>query len=114
MRNEAAKLRQALLSRSGRKGAQERYSPELRAAIVRHARQRIQEGASQRDVADEIGLSGATLCRFLRQDRGSQFHQVELKTSERTRGGLRIKTQSGLTIEGLDLSALVGLIRGLE
>lgn len=118
-RGEATRLRAELELRS-RGRERRRYPAELRERAVSYALARREAGASDMDVAAELGLRVATLRGWRRRRRRVAFRPVEVIVPDSTRvreqaavAQLVVTTARGLRIEGLGLDDLVRLVAEL-
>lgn len=107
-----------------REGRGRRYPTALRRAVVEHAQQRLEHGASLRAVARAVGLADQTLSYWLRSaeppESGPVMRAVavrpELDAPPATTGtpaGAVVVTPQGLRIEGLALAEIVSLVRSV-
>jgi hypothetical protein len=120
MDDQARQFRQAAQKHNrGRSGRGIRYPRELHQEAVAYARLCRQDGASLVSVATELGIKPITLSRWLRET-----HRPGLRKVEFVAAGSKSATQippaplwvtmpSGIRIEGLDLEALLTLLRQL-
>ena len=92
------------------------FSEEGALAAVRFALKRAERGVSVGQAAEELGLKGWTLHRWLQKHRRGDgrelkgFHQVEVKTPERkpvVHGGC------GVRVDGLCVDEIAQLLREL-
>lgn len=90
-----------------------RYSPELRAEVLRYARTAIAAGRARSAVSKELDIGEPTLARFLKARAASGFQQVRLVESPEPRTTISVKGPCGLVIEGLTPSDLAELVRRL-
>jgi len=90
-----------------------RFSAELRADIVEHARERIADGASQKSVADELGIAARLLWTWLHRDVVVREVVIEEQPTPR-RADRRLVLRSGIEIVGLDLDELIAIARALS
>ncbi len=110
------------------------YNKELRRDIQAHARRRMEQGESCKDIAGELGLAAATLQNWFKdanleseeQVRPMGFRPVEV-TGERRESLERapasralepvsrpvVVLPSGIRIEGLSVTELPGLLKEL-
>jgi hypothetical protein len=95
-----------------------RYTEEVKALAVSYAESRRAEGVSVYQAAQDLGLGVQTLSAWLagKPARGSRaFRRVEVvASSSAASGALTLRTASGHTIGGLDVSGLVRLVRELD
>ena len=97
----------------------EGYRPEVRAAVIAAARDRIAEGWTRTRLAGELGLAATTLTAWLREPTAPSFRAVTL-TDERAPswaaapGVLTLVTPGGYRLEGLDLAGAVALLSRLS
>ena len=98
--------------KSGRRWV--RYSTEERSRLLDQARQRFQEGASVRVVADELGISYETLRRWRQASSGIKPVRVRRENSSGpTPRSLSLVTGSGVRVEGLSVEEAAQLLRAL-
>ncbi|MEZ4297012.1 MAG: hypothetical protein R3B70_18750 [Polyangiaceae bacterium] len=112
-------LREAL-EQTERSGVGRPYPEPLRRAANAYRREREREGASVRQVASELGVSGPSLMRWGRQleEAGGEFRAIEV-VAERVEpaspaGTVVVYGPRGLRIEGLCLEELAALIERLS
>jgi hypothetical protein len=89
----------------------------LRTRAIEHARTRRAEGASRAAIAAELGLSLATVRRYLAgHERGAVLREVTVTPATRatlTTTCLVLVTPGGYRVEGASLADLVVLLRSL-
>lgn len=105
----------------GQPGRGSRYREDLRQEAIALAREGMSGGKSLRRVAEELGISPATLTRWLeRGGAGEPLRPVEVLArceAEPEHGpvsSLVVVTPSGWRIEGLGLKDVMALLAGLE
>lgn len=95
-----------------------RYCEETKALAVSYAESRRAAGVSVYQAARDLGLGVQTLAAWMagRPARTSRaFRRVEVvPSSSAALGALTLRTASGHTIGGLDVPALVRLVRELD
>ena len=111
--DEGERLRQEIAR--GREGGRGSLPPELRRRAQAYVARRAAEGASQRELARALGLSGATIRSWCRARRAPTFHAVTVVDApKRGEGGrLSVVTRGGLRIEGLDVASVCELVERL-
>lgn len=104
-------------------GGRIRYPGWLRSKTVGYYERRAQAGVDMREVAAEIGLSTASLRRWVAESRYRQSKQatpqesgfvpvtVASESTEQPETRLVVRGPMGLQIEGLDLDGVVELLR---
>jgi len=112
------------------------YRPELRRDIRNHAASRLAQGTSHKQIAQELGLAGATLLNWCKdsfpepnpRSEPIGFRPVEVKrkrndTSDSESGTVRgcdacsgpvVVMPNGVRVEGISLAELPGFLRRLE
>ncbi len=97
-----------------------RYSAAFRVEVVRHAQTRVREGVAVARIARELGLRAKTLTLWMRSAPAPKLRPVRVEHPPRhvpdaavTDRRLVIVTPSGVRVEGLDLDAIVQLMRSL-
>ena len=114
-----AKLRafrkQARDENRGRTGTRRRYSRDLREAAVSHLRRRQQGGGRVSEVASELGVSGWSLSRWVRDSESRPgLVRVEVEQWEETATEtLTLVTPRGYRIEGLSEDGLIRMVERL-
>lgn len=114
--DQVRQLREALET-AERTGAGRPYPPALRRAVVMHHREREREGASVRQVAEELGVSGASLVRWSRteQEGSHGFRAIELVAEPvRRASGAVVHGPCGLRVEGLTVAEIAELLERLS
>lgn len=102
---ELAALRKAIAD-LGEDQWHRRYDERLTKQIVEHARARRAMGAAQKTIADELGVSQATLSRMMRRE--SKMIPVKVVAHPKARSSSASKTflvrgPGGVVVEGLSL-----------
>ncbi len=111
------------LAESFRRGSEARpglrYSPELRQLAVEYAQQARAQGHSWRRIAARLGLSDWSLGDWLRRSheppagQSLRVHEVKL-TEPRVKPSQSVLVMpSGARVEGLSISDLAALLRGV-
>lgn len=102
------------VARSGAGGVGRRSPAELREAAVALAQERKEEPLAR--VAADLGVSTASLQRWLEQGEPVGFRLVEIESGpgEVPARGLVLITPRGYRVEGLEAGVLVSLLRVLE
>jgi transposase-like protein len=95
------------------------FTKAAHATVVKFALNRIEAGSSAGEVADELGLKGWTLQRWLqnhRRDGGpgvAGFQQLKVKDAP-TKRALVVRGACGVTIDGLTVDEVARLLRELS
>ena len=103
----------AEVARNGVGGVGRRYPAELRALAVAVAEERREEPLAR--VAADLGVNTMSLQRWLEQEEPAGFRPIEVEpepAGEPARG-LRLITPRGYRVEGLEIEAVVSLLRVL-
>lgn len=92
-----------------------RFGAELRTDVLSFARARISSGATQSEVAAELGVGSRVLWGWLRRDE-SPLREVVVDTEPRaTRPrSYRITLRGGAEIVGLELDDVIAIARALS
>lgn len=104
------------LARRFRRQAQERrglrYSQEMRQVAMEYARAAEGGGRVRREIAKTLGLSKATLSRWLRAGscEPAPLHEVVVVASGVTAGTPVLVMPSGIRVEGLSVRELVSML----
>jgi len=110
----AAEFR-AAARRAGPRGAGRRYPAGLRRRGAEHFQGRRAEGRSVKAIARELGVRRQTLLAWAAEpagDAGPAFVPVSV-VAETHAKGIVLHAPGGLRVEGLDVPALVEVLRGL-
>lgn len=95
-----------------------RVPEELRRVAIRFGRWALEEGESLGDAAAQLGVSRATLERWLDEEPagdGSAVREVVVREEEAgAGGGLTLVTPEGFRIEGLAVTDLTALLQSLR
>lgn len=110
LNREARSLRTIVTSLAKAKQAR-RFSPELEARIVDHARRRVASGASLAAISKTLDVAEPTLSRFLRRAAPTS-RLVPVSVVEESRR-LVIRAPCGVTVEG-DVDDIAALIARLS
>lgn len=105
--------KQAREENRGRGGTKRRYSRELRLGAVAYLKRRKRAGATLKEAASELGVSGWSLWRWVRDSEtrpGLVRVEVELPEEAMT---LTLVTPRGYRVEGLSEESLVRLVKSL-
>jgi transposase-like protein len=110
-------VRRALSEKTNARGYRT-FTKAAHATVVKFALTRIDAGASATEVADELGLKGWTLQRWLQNHRRQGearegFQQLEVKESP-TKRSLVVHGACGVTVDGLTLDEVARLLRELS
>jgi transposase-like protein len=111
--------KEASRTNGDRKGICRRYGAELRELAVSYCSDRRQAGASVNEVAQELGVSGWTLNRWIQgMEKGAEFAKVEVEspTDSILSSSARcvLVTPEGYRIEGLTVESAGQLVRVLR
>ena len=103
----------------GRRSRGERLPVDLRARLIRHARERRGRGDSLNEIARSVGVSMQSISRWTMQAevtvRGRGLVPVVVRESAAAVSGLMtLHAPGGYRIENLSVGAAVELLRGLE
>lgn len=125
-KREAALVRRIEAERrrgaAGRRG----YTPELRRAVMRHVESCCAAGGSASAVADRLGLQPQTLSRWRHwedAEREGSLHAITVEEAEPAAvtavevvgvPGISLRTLCGIVVDGLTVSDLVTVLRGLR
>ena len=88
-----------------------RYPAPFRAAAATLTRTQLDQGASVHRVAGALGLPARTLTRWLQQSAPPVLRPVTVRPDPMPAVGPVLVTPQGLRIEGLDLDALIAVLR---
>lgn len=95
-----------------------RVPDELRRVAIRFGRWALDEGESLGEAAAQLGVSRATLERWLDEEPAgdsSAVREVVVRAEEAGGGtGLTLVTPEGFRIEGLAVADLIALVRSLR
>ncbi len=104
----------------GRSGVQRRYSGSLRHKAISYSVEKRREGASWLKIAQELGISGWTLARWVsRTEIEGEIKEVEIITEMKEKkvpgkDGLGFFTPEGYRVEGLSLEKVRSLLQSLR
>ena len=102
---KAAELRRRLEARSGRRRSGVRGA--LRDETLAFTRARVAEGATQSQIARELGVTQTSVSRWCREMRRGALVPVEIVQPRAAAAvGVAIVSPRGLRVEGLDLEAV--------
>jgi hypothetical protein len=107
----------AAVQQLGERGQGKRFPERLRQRAAAYARDRVADGVTVAAIAEEIGVSGTSLGRWLLKydaEPAPAFEEVELVDPEPLETSLLVHGPAGIVIEGLDVSSLAELLRRLE
>ena len=113
--DDTAQLRCAIEALSANSYCRQ-YPTELRARIVAHAERQLQTGRTTWEIARSLGMAGKTLQLFMNEHKPTALVPVRVvddRQVRRARQELVIRTPAGLSVEGLELSDVVTLLRAL-
>lgn len=110
---EASQIREAIVSLSIHKHAR-RFDAKLEERVVRHARQRLAQGATLGDIRRSLDISDKTLTRFMQraQTPSAALVAVEVRPAASTRAPLVLRGPCGVSVAG-DVEELAALIARL-
>jgi hypothetical protein len=112
--DEGEKLRREIGRRESTRG---RLHRSLRERCVAYAAQRSAEGASEKVIAAELGVSAMSVHRWLLAKRGAKVAALVpvrvIPPATQTASPAVITTPRGLRVEGLDLDAVCVIIARL-
>lgn len=123
--HQAAAIRAEVSRIEGRRGRGKAYPRSLQITAASYFRAKRAQGASQRDIGEELGIHEDTLRRWasalsdappLESTPPSDFAPVEILDAAppRPRGAILVRGPGGLLIEGLDIDSLAELVRRLS
>src|SRR5450631_2934195 len=106
MNGTVEEVRLALGEKTNARGYRS-FTKEAKSAATTFALQRIEGGASANQVAEELGLKGWTLQRWLQNHRGAErpgeeFHRVEVLPPQ-VKKMVVVRGACGLSVEGLSV-----------
>lgn len=106
---EASQIREAIVALSIHRHAR-RFDAKLEARVVRHARQRLANGATLGEVRRSLDISDKTLTRFMQRARASTaLVAVEVRPATPTGAPLVLRGPCGVSVAG-DVEELAALI----
>jgi hypothetical protein len=91
-----------------------RYSQELRRVAMEYARAAEGRGQGRREIAETLGLSEATLSRWLDGSQATRLHEVVVVESGAASGAPVLVMPSGIRVEGLCVRELISLLAALR
>ena len=109
----------AALAALGKRGRTTRIPDEVRALVLRYARQQRRRGVSWRAIGSELDLSASAIQRWARRQTGRRIRRAVAMVPVQVRGerleesGLAVVTPSGMRVEGLSLEAAVHVLQQL-
>ncbi len=109
----------AALAALGKRGRTTRIPDDVRAMVVRYARQRRHRNVPWQTIASELGVSASAMQRWAkrrerpRPRRAAAMVPVQVREEPLEERGLAVVTPSGLRVEGLSLEAAVHMIQQL-
>jgi hypothetical protein len=94
------------------------FTCEAKKAATTFALKRMEEGATANHVAEELGLKGWTLQRWLQNHRDAreprdEFHRVEVLPA-RVKKAVVVRGACGVSVEGLTVTDVAQLLRELS
>lgn len=94
------------------------FSSEARAQALGYAQKRLSAGASAREVAEELGLIGWTLQRWLQSEHRGDIKAVDgfvrLEVKSPSQQAPVVHGPCGVWVEGLEIEAIAALMRSLS
>ena len=111
MEMRAKELRRRLAELPAGRTGKRRYPEDVRAAVVKHVRERKREGVSEAEACKELGIHAATVHGWGRGRGAVRAVEVE---PEAPGGAVTVVLPSGVRIEGLSLAALIAVVKGLS
>jgi hypothetical protein len=118
MTDPAAEVRAALAA-LGKRGRTTRIPDDIRAMVLRYARQQRRQGVPWRTIASELSLSASAMQRWAKRQtrrrirRAAAMVPVQVREERLEEGGLAVVTPSGVRVEGLSLKAAVHVLQQL-
>ncbi len=109
----------AALAALGKRGRTMRIPDDVRAMVVRYARQQRRRGVSWRTIASELGLSASAMQRWAKRRerrhvrRAAAMVPVQVREELADEHVLAVVTPSGVRVEGLSLEAAVHVLQRL-
>jgi predicted transcriptional regulator len=92
-----------------------RYSQELRQVAVEYARAAERHGRVRREIAETLGLSKATLSRWLEGSVQAALHEVVVVEGDSVAAGAPVLVMpSGVRVEGLSVRELISVLAVLR
>jgi transposase len=116
LRKQGSRLREEV-RRLGKLGPGRRVPRELREALLEYMRGRREQRASLHTIADEVGVSDATLVRWskpVRENGNAKLLPVQVvRVPAGGAEGIVVHGPGGVRVEGLDVCAVAELFRRL-
>ena len=119
MSDSAAEVRTALAA-LGKRGRTTRIPDDVRAMVVRYARQQRRRGVSWRTISTELGLSATAMQRWAKRRERSRSRRaaamvlpVQVREERLDERSLAVVTPSGMRVEGLSLEGAVRVLQQL-
>ena len=109
----------AALAALGKRGRTTRIPDDVRAMVVRYARQQRRRGVPWRTIASGLGLSASAMQRWAKRHqrprarRATAMVPVQVREERPEERGLAVVTPSGVRVEGLSLEAAVHVLQQL-
>jgi hypothetical protein len=109
----------AALAALGKRGRTTRIPDDVRAMVIRCARQQRRRGVPWRTIASELGVSASAMQRWAkrrerpRTRRAAVMVPVQVREERLEERGLAVVTPSGVRVEGLSLEAAVHVLQQL-
>lgn len=94
-----------------------RYPAELRARVAAHARRELADGVTLWGIASSLGMGTTTLRRFLGDTRPWTLVPVKVLDAvpkAELADPIVVRGACGVTVEGLDIAGVAGLLRALS
>jgi hypothetical protein len=118
MGDPAAEVRAALAA-LGKRGRTTRIPDDVRAMVLRYARQQRRRGVSWRTIASELSLSASAMQRWAKGQtrrrirRAAAMVPVQVREERPEERDLAVVMPSGARVEGLSLAAAVQVLQQL-
>ncbi|MHA1905031.1 MAG: hypothetical protein ACW977_13790 [Candidatus Thorarchaeota archaeon] len=109
----------AALAALGERGRTTRIPDDVRAMVVRYARQQRRRGVSWRTIGSKLSVSASAMQRWARGQerprvrRAAAMVPVQVREEPREEHVLAVVTPSGVRVEGLSLEAAVHMLQRL-
>lgn len=106
-KSEVEELRQLVAGREGR-----HYASELKAKLIAYAERRYSEGASCKQVGDELGVNGHTLGFWRERTANARTPLRPVRVIDETSDArLVLLLRNGIRVEGLSVEQLIEVLR---
>jgi transposase-like protein len=113
MNSKSEELRRRLESVPKNRAGRRRYSAELKAEVIEHAKARVAEGVSESLVAAELGLTQRTLWGWIKKTTKRRVRRVRVVEDQR-RSKIVVVLGCGVRIEGMGHDDVVKLVKALS